>query len=75
MNLQLENAINWDFLVSGHLNSSRYGHLGGAYYRQFLPGGNVLPDIHPAKLIDASLYAMAKRSEQIQGLKKQNIKG
>jgi len=53
--------ITWDFEVSAEGNRVRYGRIGNHFYKQFLPGGIEVPQIHPVKEIDQRLYEFANR--------------
>ncbi len=53
--------IKWEFQISLQGFVTRYGVMGGEYYRQYLPFG-VRDDIaHPPKRIDAKLFQIAKQ--------------
>jgi hypothetical protein len=55
-----EQVIDWQFTVSEGGLTSRYGMLGGFFYKQFLPGGLVLPVINPPRRISAIQFTMAR---------------
>jgi hypothetical protein len=60
-NEQRRPRITWQFQLAEQGSSSRYGVLGFDYYKQYLPGGLVLPIVHPPKRISEQLYNLAKR--------------
>ncbi len=54
------NLIAWNFQIADQGFITRYGVAGPNYYKQFLPGGLVVPELHPPKRIDPRLYQRAK---------------
>jgi hypothetical protein len=70
MSASLSDVITWDFVVSGHLKANRYGHAGNVFYKQYLPNGNVYPEINPPRVIDKRQYDMAAHADKVDGLVK-----
>ena len=58
---RLEELITWDFIASEQHNQVRYGTLGNAYWKQFLPGGVVISPLHPPNRIPKPIYVHAKK--------------
>jgi hypothetical protein len=58
---QLQNLVQWSFVLAEQGQVTRYGTLKDAFYKQFLPGGIEVPAKHPVKQIDARVYDLAHR--------------
>jgi hypothetical protein len=61
---QLQNLIQWAFVLAEQGQVTRYGSLQDAFYKQFLPGGVEVPRLHPVKKIDQKVYDLARRQYQ-----------
>jgi hypothetical protein len=53
--------IAWKFTLSSQGFITRYGVLGGQFYKQVLPGGIPVPNLYPAKPITQRQYELASR--------------
>lgn len=53
--------IGWKFTVTMGRESSRYGQYGGRFWKQYLPSGLSIPNVHPPKAIDETHYLHAQR--------------
>lgn len=58
---RLGEIITWDFVVEKQGFASRYGQHMGRFYKQHLPGGNLLPKRHPPRPITKEHYNLAKQ--------------
>lgn len=59
--IPLEDLIQWHFTVGEQDFMSRYGTYAGRFWKQFLPGGLPMPELHPPKLITQQAYELAER--------------
>ena len=66
--------ILWEFSIAAQGFVTRYGRLGDALYKQYLPFGVEDRFAHPPKKIDKRLYALA-RLKAIQAEGKMNLPG
>ena len=57
----LQDQIKWQFTVSEQGFTSRYGTYAGAFWKQLLPAGLHVPELHPPKKIPQELYERAQR--------------
>jgi hypothetical protein len=55
-------SISWKFSLASQGFVTRYGENGGVFYKQFMPGGLDVPELHPPKPITKQLYDMAERA-------------
>lgn len=55
-----ESVIEWQFTISEQGMTSRYGMLGGFFYKQFLPHGVAIPQLSPPRRISVPQYLLAK---------------
>jgi len=57
----LQDLIKWDFTLAEQTLVSRYGRYAGAFWKQFMPAGLIVPELHPPKKIPEVLYNRAKQ--------------
>lgn len=55
----LSEMIEWTAVRSSPGGQVRYGTLSGEYYRQYLPYGIEVPNLHPPKKITLLVYTFA----------------
>lgn len=55
-----ESVIEWQFTVSEQGMMSRYGMLGGFFYKQYLRNGVAIPFLSPPRRISVPQYLLAK---------------
>jgi len=61
MTIPLEDCIEWHFHVVEQHNQARYGVLGEAYWKQFMPAGVLISALHSPKKIPKAIYDHAKK--------------
>lgn len=59
--IPLEDVIEWQFHVAEQHYHARYGTYHNRYWKQFLPGGNIITPLHPPKAITKGVYYYAKK--------------
>lgn len=57
----LAQLIEWKFTVVKGREVSRYGEYGGKFWKQYLPAGLEVPNIHPPRAISEEVYVFAQR--------------
>ena len=57
----LSSLIEWKFTVAMGSEVSRYGEYNGRFWKQYLPAGLEIPNLHPPKVIPKDVYDFALR--------------
>jgi hypothetical protein len=57
---RLQDQITWTFAVTLGGQAARYGTFAGSFYKQYTPGGVVVPDVHPPRRIEEKIYRFAQ---------------
>jgi len=57
----LSNLISWKFTTVLGREVSRYGEYGGHFWKQYLPAGLEVVNLHPPRAISEDVYRFAER--------------